>query len=271
MIAIQATATELGTARGRPRDAAVPVMREPVQFSVSKILAVWAAATLPMGAAAWIAAPLIAGTNGAADALPKALLVTLSVGLVWQFVLVVGLVYREQATLRWSTVSPVLWLRAPRSPRTGRQGGRLWLVVLLVIVGLALVEAVPAIPHPINRDLGPFLGTPAGHALLHGAWGWLAIIAVLLVFNTVLGEELLFRGLLLPRMNGVFGRFDWLANGVLFALYHVHVPWTIPIVLFDSIFLAYPAKRYGSASISILAHSAQSVVILALATALVLS
>ena len=37
------------------------------------------------------------------------------------------------------------------------------------------------------------------------------------VFNTVLGEELLFRGLLLPRMNGVFGRRDWLANGVLFA------------------------------------------------------
>jgi membrane protease YdiL (CAAX protease family) len=39
---------------------------------------------------------------------------------------------------------------------------------------------------------------------------------VLAVFNTVLGEELLFRGLLLPRMNGVFGERDWLANGVLF-------------------------------------------------------
>ena len=29
------------------------------------------------------------------------------------------------------------------------------------------------------------------------------------VFNTVLGEELLFRGFLLPRMNGAFGRRDW--------------------------------------------------------------
>ena len=268
---MQATAIEVPAAQPRSPEAAEPVERVPAQFSVRKILAVWAAATLPMGAAAWIAAPLIAGTTGAADALPKALLVTLSLGLVWQFVLVVFLVYREQATLRWSTVSQVLWLSAPRSPRTGRRGGRLWVVVVLMIVGLALVEAVPAIPHPINRDLGPFLGTPAGHAFLHGAWGWLAVIGVLLVFNTVLGEELLFRGLLLPRMNRVFGRFDWLANGVLFALYHVHVPWTIPVVLFDSIFLAYPAKRYGSASISILAHSAQSVVILGLATALVLS
>lgn len=97
------------------------------------------------------------------------------------------------------------------------------------------------------------------------------MIAVLLVFNTVLGEELLFRGLLLPRMNRGFGRFDWLANGVLFALYHVHVPWAIPAVLVDSIFVAYPAKRYRSALISILAHSAQSVVILVLAGALVVA
>lgn len=247
------------------------VAGEPAQLTALQILAVWAAATLPMGVAAWIAAPIIAGTSGAADALPKALLVTLSIGLVWQFLLVVFLVYREQATLRWSTVREVLWLRAPRSPRTGNRGGWLWVVPLLMVMGLALVEAVPAIPHAVNRDLAPFLGTPAGHAFLHGAWGWLAVIGVLLVFNTVLGEELLFRGFLLPRMNRVFGRLDWLANGVLFALYHVHVPWTIPVVLFDSLFLAYPAKRYRSALISILAHSAQSVVVLGLATALVLS
>ena len=48
------------------------------------------------------------------------------------------------------------------------------------------------------------------------------------LFNTVLGEELLFRGFLLPRMNGAFGRGDWLANGVLFAAYHLHVPWAMP-------------------------------------------
>ena len=53
-------------------------------------------------------------------------------------------------------------------------------------------------------------------------------MAAMFVFNTVLGEELLFRGYLLPRMNGVFGRRDWLANGVLFAAYHLHVPWVIP-------------------------------------------
>jgi membrane protease YdiL (CAAX protease family) len=37
------------------------------------------------------------------------------------------------------------------------------------------------------------------------------------LFNTVLGEELLFRGLL-PRIQGAFGLWDWVANGLLFAV-----------------------------------------------------
>ena len=90
------------------------------------------------------------------------------------------------------------------------------------------------------------------------------------VFNTVLGEELLFRGLLLPRMRGVFGRADWLANGVLFALYHLHMPWAIPKALLDSLALAYPSRRYRSAWLGIIVHSLQSVLIVGASLALVL-
>ena len=100
---------------------------------------------------------------------------------------------------------------------------------------------------------------------MSGSWGWFAVIAAMAVFNTVLGEELLFRGLLLPRMNGVFGRRDWLANGVLFAAYHLHVPWAIPGALLDTFIVAYPAKRYRSALVGIAVHSAQSVLFIALA------
>jgi hypothetical protein len=63
----------------------------------------------------------------------KALIVSLVIGLVWQFVLVAVLVGREQRTLRWSTVREALWLRSPRSPRSprsGRVGGRVWLVLI---------------------------------------------------------------------------------------------------------------------------------------------
>ncbi len=137
-------------------------------------------------------------------------------------------------------------------------------------VALGAEEFIPAVSPPAHRDFGTFLGSHAGHVFLHGAWGWFALILVLLIFNTVLGEELLFRGFLLPRMNGGFGRGDWVANGVLFALYHLREPWVIPATLIvDTFVLAYPGKRYQSAWISIAVHSAQTVLFVVVALILV--
>jgi len=242
------------------------------QYSRRAIFGIWAAAALPMGALAWLVAPGIAnGLAGGGDVpMAKALFIVLTTGLVWQFVLVLALVYREQRTLRWATVRDALWLRAPRSLRTGRNGGRLWLVVLPLIAASATVGLlVPALPSPDNRDVGTFLNSDAAHNWLSGNWGWYALMLVLFIFNTVLGEELLFRGFLLPRMQGAFGRRDWIANGVLFAAYHLHAPWAIPATLFDTFLLAYPTKRYRSAWIGISVHSAQSVFFAVIVFALV--
>jgi len=241
------------------------------QYSRRKILAVWAAAAMPMGILSWVVARLLADAIGGPGALPRALLMSLTVGLVWQFVLTAILIYREQRTLRWSVIRQALWLRAPRAPKTGKRGGRLWLVLLPLVVGFGVAhKVVPALPHPLVRDQSVFLASHAGHLLLHGNWALLALIAVLLVFNTLLGEELLFRGLLLPRMNGSFGRFDWLANGVLFTAYHIHEWWAMPQVILDTLILVFPSKRYRSALIGIVVHSVQDVVVLAAVLVLVL-
>jgi uncharacterized protein len=253
------------------RTAATPIDRpELPQYSLRKIAAIWAAAALPMGFLAWVLAPWLADRIDGPNQLIQALLLCMTAGLIWQFVLVAGLVAREQRSLRWSRVRGALWLQAPRSPRTGRRGGRIWLVVVPLIVATAAEGMLPTLAHADGRDLWVFFASDAGHAFLSGAWGWFALIAALAVFNTVLGEELLFRGLLLPRMNGAFGERDWVANGVLFAAYHLHVPWVIPASLLDTFILAYPSKRYRSALIGISVHSAQSVVVLAISLSLVL-
>ena len=249
--------------------AAVPADERALpQISLRRIIGVWAAAALPMGLLACVAAPLLADQLSGPNALVRALLITLTAGLVWQFVLTMILVAREQRSLRPSVLRDALWLRAPRSPRTGRRGGKLWLLVLPLSVAVA-VEGALALPGPVSRDFFEFLGSDGGEAMLAGAWGWFAVIAVLVVFNTVLGEELLFRGYLLPRMNGQFGRRDWVANGVLFATYHLHMPWVIPTGLLDTFIQSYPAKRYRSTLISIAVHSAQSILVLGLVFALV--
>jgi membrane protease YdiL (CAAX protease family) len=230
------------------------------QYSVTRILGTWAAATIPMAVLAWGVAPRLADALSGPTALSRALILSLLAGMVWQFLLVLVLVRREQGSLRWPVLKEALWLRVPQSPRTGKRGGRLWWVLLPMVLALAAEEALPTLPTPGARDLGLFLDSHAGQHFLSGNWLWLLILVAMFVFNTVLGEELLFRGLLLPRMRGAFGRWDWAANGVLFALYHVHVPWVIPqTVLVDTFALAYPARRYRSAVLGILAHSAQSV------------
>ena len=252
-------------------DATVSKVEIP-QYRLRTILAVWAAAALPMAALAWLVAPALAERLSGESNVPlgKALLACITVGLVWQFVLVLILVGREQRSLRWSTLREALWLRSPRSPRSGRRGGRVWLILIPLFVAFAAEMFLPELPHPENRDLGALLDSDAGQRFLEGAWGWFGLIVVLALFNTVLGEELLFRGFLLPRMNGAFGRGDWLANGVLFAVYHLHQPWAFLSPLADAFVLAYPTKRYRSAWLGIAVHSAQSVFIVLVVLSLVL-
>jgi uncharacterized protein len=252
--------TLLSTVNARADTAASNV--EIPQLRIPGIFAVWASAALPMAALAWLVAPALAGRFAGTGIVPmmKALIVCLDLGLVWQFVLVAILVRRERQTLRWSTVREALWLRSPRSPRSGRVGGRIWLILIPLILAVTAVnELIPTFAAPENRVLATLVASDAGQAFLDGAWGWYGLLLAMFLFNTVLGEELLFRGYLLPRMNGAFGRGDWVANGLLFTVYHLHVPWVMPGTLVESFLLAYPTKRYRSAWIGIAVHSAQSV------------
>ena len=240
------------------------------QYSLARILAVWAAAALPMGALAWVVAPRLADRLGGAEPLAQALLICLTAGLVWQFALVLILTRRELGGLEWSRVRGALWLRPPHDPRTGRAGGRVWWLVLPFVILFGLEQALPGLTGPATRDFAALMDSGRGAAFFRDSWGWFAVVVVLVVFNTVLGEELLFRGLLLPRMRGVFGRWDWVANGALFALYHLHTPWVIPTALVDTLALAYPSRRFQGAWMGIIVHSTQSVAIVGFVLAAVL-
>ena len=251
-----------------PSDAAVP--RSLPQYSRRRILGTWAAAALPMALLAWVAAPLLVRTFEGPGAWPRSILLCLTAGMVWQFVLVLLVVRREQGSLRWSTTKEALWLRPPQSPRSGRRGGRLWWLLVPLVLGVGASEEIPKLPVPGHRDLATFLQSDAGQEFFSGNWPWFALVITMMVFNTVLGEELLFRGLLLPRMRGSFGRWDWLANGVLFAAYHLHAPWSIPASMIDALLISYLAARYRSALIGIAVHSVQTVVLGALVLVLVL-
>jgi membrane protease YdiL (CAAX protease family) len=233
-------------------DAGIP------QYSVARVLGIWAAAALPMGALAWIVTPTLAGQG---RALAPVLVACLAAGLVWQFLLVLIL---NRFSLRG------LRLQRPSTP-DGRRGGRLWLWAVPFVVGFAALQLIPVpFPSVASHDFGTLLGSADGRELLSGNWGLYALLLLMMVFNTVLGEELLFRGLLLPRMRAAFGRGDWVANAVLFGAYHLHQPWHIPNSIASGLFMAYPTRKWRSAWLGIIVHTSQSVVLGGITLALVL-
>jgi CAAX protease family protein len=225
-----------------------------------------------MAVLAWVVVPAVAGPGGTTG-FTVALIWALTIGLVWQFVLSVGLVAIEQRSLRFRVLRQALWLIQPTTPR-GRRSGLLWLWLIPLIVGYVLVELIPftGFPEVASHSFPAFLASTTGRTLLEGNWGLLGLITVMFTFNTFLGEELLFRGVLLPRMRGAFGRLDWLVNGLLFGAYHLHQPWSmLSGAIEGTVLLAYPTKRLHSAWIGIIVHSAQSVFLLAILVALVTS
>ena len=247
--------------------------RRSEQYSLARILGIWALAALPMGILGWIAFPLLA-PDFASDPLGSGVtrFVLLTVGLVWLFVLSMIIVRREEGDLRWATVKRRLRLTTPREPATGEPRARLWLWVVPFLVAVVVVQLLlsPLI-ETVWVSVFPFFAEPAGYSAgeffeskeiltrLEGAWWFFAFFVIYAAFNTVFGEEFLFRGVLLPKMEGVFGRWSWVANGVLFGFYHVHQPWGMLMSVLTGLLFAFPAYRFRSTWLSVILHSAQSV------------
>jgi CAAX protease family protein len=244
------------------------------QYSLARILGIWALATIPMGILSWIVFPALS-PDFRSDPLGAGVtrIVLLTIGLIWLFVLSMILVRQEEGDLRWATVKRRLWLNPPRDPKTGEPRPRLWLWVIPFLIAtvvweLALTSYVdgpwvsifPFFAEPPSYSFGSIFGSQEILDRLVGAWWFFGLVVIFAVFNTILGEEFLFRGVLLPKMEGVFGRWSWVANGVLFGFYHVHQPWSIPGAVISGIFTyVFPTWRFRSTWMGIIVHSAESV------------
>jgi uncharacterized protein len=244
------------------------------QYSLAKILSIWALATLPMGILSWIVFPAVS-PDYVTDPLGAGAtrLGLLTLGLIWLFVLSMIIVRQEEGNLRWATVKRRLWLNAPRDPKTGAPRRRLWLWIIPFLIAIVVWElALTSYLDGLWVSVFPFFAEPPGYSLagvlesqeilrrLVGAWWFLALFVVNAIFNTVLGEEFLFRGVLQPKMEGMFGRWSWLANGVLHGIYHVHQPWGIPGSVISCAFLyAFPSWRFQSTWLGIIVHSLQGI------------
>lgn len=247
------------------------------QYSITKIIGLWSLVTVPMGLARFWLMPLVE------DRLPIHpgifFWLLMIVGLIWQFVVSIIVLKIELGELSWNKLKERLWLNHPIDPKSGVINKKLyWMVIPILLYG-ALIELTGLFDFISAGFLSlfPFFEPPA-YVLINqlatpafkGAWYLVAIALISSLFNYLLGEELFFRGILLPKMNGVFGRWDWVMNGILFASYHVHKIQDVPIFLISSIFIAYLNKKYRSFYPALILHGIEFIPLMVMVLLVVL-
>ena len=246
------------------------------QYTLWQILGIWALVALPMALLAWAVAPAIVPYSPFAPGITFWLLTI--AGMAWQFVVSLVIIYRELGTLRWSAIRQRCWLQTPRDPKTDQPNPKLywWLVVPLLyntLMGIVLIKYLDAPMAWLFPALQPaqFMDTSQlARPEFQGQWWLLGIALISFIFNYFLGEEFLFRGVLLPKMQRVFGKYDWVANAVLFGLYHLHKPWMIPSIIAGGLAITWPARRFRSNWMAIVVHGVEGLFLLVMVLAVIL-
>jgi len=229
-------------------------------LSLTKILFIWVLAALPMPFLTFLIGPALAPVVGLDVKIARWMMII--IGLIWLFVLSMIVLRRELGTLRWSVIRKRMWYQKPRDPKTGKPKAKLlwWAVPAVLVNALCSFTLItPTLQEAVLTVL-PFVRpwVMLGQELLSpeyvGQWWIVGVWLVSALFNYLLGEEFLFRGVLLPKMKGVFGRWDWFMNVVLFSFWHLHQPWGFLSVIVTFSLAGWASRRYQCNWIFAIAH-----------------
>lgn len=244
------------------------------QYSLKKIITIWILSVLPMPILAFVITPFL---------IPKIDLhpgivywMAIIVGMLWQFVLSLIILKRDGHEIKWSTIQTRMKYQKPKNPKTGKSNYwlLLWVIPFIILSGSLQMINIPNITtmiSPFINNLPQYDMSALATPEFKGAWWLLGLLFISSVLNYLLGEEFLYRGILLPKMNGVFGRWDWFANGVLFGFYHLHKPQNlITSALVTGFLFAFPSKRFQSNWMAVIIHGAEGLFIFVLVLGVIL-
>ncbi len=171
--------------------------------------------------------------------------------------------WREGNSWQWAALAK----RYRLQPMTRQDW--LWALGLLVFViisyfGLGftarwLAQWSLLAPHPVfapefgpggaaARAPGTFMGTTIT------GLAWVAVVYFFGWFFNIAGEELWFRGYVLPRQEMALGANAWLANGLMFTLNHIWQPWNLLLILPGALVSAFVVQRRKNTWILIVSH-----------------
>jgi membrane protease YdiL (CAAX protease family) len=130
--------------------------------------------------------------------------------------------------------------------------------IMTQTLGVFLIKHVPFLEPPEyfpgglnpNKPMvpGEFFGIP-----LKGQW-WVACVYFIGWFFNIFGEELMFRGFLLPKEETILGKYAWVYQGIIWALWHSFWKWNVIPLLVVTLPLVFVVQRQKNTWIGIIAH-----------------
>lgn len=109
---------------------------------------------------------------------------------------------------------------------------------------------------------GEFLGMP-----LAGNWWILFFVSSALVIATF-GEELWWRGYVLPRQELVLGKRTWIVHGLLWWAFHIFLPWNLIVILPGCLALSFVAQTLKNTWPGLIAHGLSNGILMLIVTIL---
>lgn len=116
---------------------------------------------------------------------------------------------------------------------------------------IPIPDSLPAFLRPLSSDTLQALDAAVG-GLKNNWWPFIALFVVL--FFNIIGEELWWRGVVLPRQEIAFGRWAWAIHGVMWNFFHVFKWWELLNLLPITLGLSFLAYRYKNTTPGIVIH-----------------
>ncbi|NQT23913.1 CPBP family intramembrane metalloprotease [candidate division KSB1 bacterium] len=146
------------------------------------------------------------------------------------FLLTLMLMKRDGFTLNWPSIQNRLRLHPLN------KGDWLWVLIGIITVGAGM-GAITYLFKSLGRPLAtnpPFLAEYHG---FDSGQEWFLLIWIVFFFFNIVGEEILWRGYLMPRQEMIHGRATWIVQGVLWTLFHMAFGPDLLIMLLPILFI----------------------------------
>jgi membrane protease YdiL (CAAX protease family) len=129
----------------------------------------------------------------------------------------------------------------------------LWSLAGLILVGLSSALIMKG----LELLIGKFDHSPvfmSFEPLTKGRY-WLLLVWFPYWILNILGEEFLWRGVMLPRQEVAFGKYTWIIHGFGWGLFHIAFGWQLMITLVPLIFIqSYIVQRTKNSWIGVIMH-----------------